>query len=67
MRRFLVGVGTDPDVPLNYAVSDTDPAVLPFADVQIAHTAANCKAGPTAVDAEIEVGVVQTNVSAIIP
>lgn len=67
MRRFLLGVGTDPEVPLNYAASDTAPAVLPFAGVQIAHTAANCRAGPTAVDAETEVGVVQTNVSAIIP
>jgi hypothetical protein len=67
MRRFLLGVGTDPGVPLNYASSDTDPAVLPFAGVQIAHTAANCRAGPTVVDAEIEVGVVQTNMSAIIP
>jgi hypothetical protein len=67
MRRFLLGVGTDPDVPLNYAASDADPAVLPFAGIQIAHTAANCRAGPTAVDAETEVGVVHTNVSAIIP
>ena len=67
MRRFLLGVGTDPDVPLNYAASDAAPAVLPFAGVQIAHTAANCRAGPPVVDAETEVGVVHTNVSAIIP
>jgi hypothetical protein len=67
MRRFLLGVGTDHDVPLHYASSDADPAVLPFAGVQIAHTAANCRAGPTTVDAETEVGVVYTNVSAIMP
>lgn len=66
-NRFLVGVGTSPDVPLTYAVSDSAEAVSSFADIDTSHITARCTAGPTEVDTLTQVGVVQTNVSAIIP
>jgi hypothetical protein len=43
------------------------PAVKPFADVRMQLVAGNCMAAPTVTDAEILVGEVRTNVSAIIP
>jgi len=67
-HRFLVGVNGDPDVELVYDPAlDTGNARVPFASVRTALLTANCTAGRTLADAEVAIGVVRTNVSAIIP
>ena len=67
-HRFLVGVNADPDVELAYdAALDTANARVPFASVRTAVVTANCTAGHTTADVEVEVGEVRTNVSAIVP
>jgi len=68
--RFQFGLGTDPLVDIDYGflgISDDAEAVLPFAHINIRNSAANCTAGPTEADAEIQVREVRTNISAIIP
>lgn len=67
-NRFWVGLNNGPDVAVNYAPNlNNKPAVKPFADVRMQLVAGNCMAAPTVTDAEILVGEVRTNVSAIIP
>jgi len=68
--RFQFGLGTDPLVDIDYGslgINDADEAVLPFAHINIRNSAANCAAGSTEADAEIQVKEVRTNTSAIIP
>lgn len=66
-NQFLFGVNNNPNVALPYTVSDINPAVVPFATVEMNHTTANCTAGPTVTDAESVVREVRTNASAVIP
>lgn len=67
--RFLIGVNDNPDVVLTYDAAELDKgdARVPFANVRTAVLTANCTAGPTVADVEVEMREVRTNVSAIIP
>jgi hypothetical protein len=69
--EFLAGLGDAPDVSIAYPPGrNARPANSPFALLRIQHLPANCTAasgGPTVTDAEVEVGTVRTNVSAVIP
>jgi hypothetical protein len=66
-HRFLFGLDANPDAPKTYTASDSAPAVLPSATLDVRHTAANCTAGAIVTEASTRVYKVQTNVSAIIP
>jgi hypothetical protein len=70
-NRFLAGLNDDPDMPLVYVGAvNSRPANVPFAALRTGHVPANCtvaSGGPTVADAEIDVGKVRTNASAIVP
>ena len=67
-HQFLVGLNDGPEVAVVYPESaHISNAARPFADVRMQLIAGNCEAGPTVTDAEILVGEIRTNVSAIIP
>ena len=67
-HRVLVGVNDDPDVELAYDPAlDVADARVPFAAVRSEVVTANCTAGPTVADVQLEVSEVRTNTSAIVP
>ncbi len=66
-QRFLVGVSHFPDVPIPYTASIVKPPVVRQAFLVIRHDTARCTAASTEADADIRVGTVRTNHSAIVP
>jgi hypothetical protein len=66
-HQFLFGLDKNPDESRPYTASDSAPAVLPSATIDVRHTAANCTAGAIVTDATTKVYDVLTNSSAIIP
>ena len=68
-NSFWVGVNNDPDVVLSYdgIVDDQIPPAQPNADVRMQLVAANSTGTPAETGAEIVVGQVRTNQSAVIP
>jgi hypothetical protein len=66
-HQFLFGLDANADMPKKYQATDTAPAVLPSATIDVRHTAANCTAGAIVTEAVTKVYQIQTNASAIIP
>jgi hypothetical protein len=67
--RFLVGVNNEPDVVLSYnaVLNNVKPAVQPAADIRMQGVAANWTGGAGETDAEVVVGRVRVNQSALLP
>jgi hypothetical protein len=59
-HRFWFGLDGGADVAMNYAASDTAPANVPFVNLDVSHTAANCTAAPVDIDSTTVVGAVHT-------
>jgi FG-GAP-like repeat len=57
-HQFLFGLDGSADTALPYAVSDTAPANVPFEDIDVSHTTANCTAGAVVIDSTTLVGTV---------
>jgi hypothetical protein len=66
-HQFLASVGKNALVAQPYAASDLLPAALPFVNMSVANSPANCTAGATTADATTAVRKVSTNASAVIP
>jgi hypothetical protein len=70
-NQFSASLGNAPEVLLPYSpATNSRPGDVPFVALRTQHLPANCtraSGGPTVGDAEIEVGEVRTNVSAVIP
>jgi hypothetical protein len=65
--RFVGGVNNGPDVPLAYPAGlNQGPSRLPFANISMISSAVSCLGQAGVVDADVEVGVVRTNPSAVI-
>jgi hypothetical protein len=66
-HQFFFGLDNHPDVALIYPAADVNEAALPFANIEISHTVANCVAGAVTIDSTVEVGLVGSNDEAVIP
>ena len=74
-HKFIVAVeagGVITTANLSYAgvLTDTNESVLPFVNIGVSNSTANCTAGnggPTVADAETAIKTVKTNVSAVVP
>ncbi len=58
--------GTPTALPYNPA-SNVKPAAVPFVDIDVFHSTANCTAGAVTIDSTTVVGTVRTDASAVIP
>ena len=66
--QFRVGLNCNPDVVFAYDPSLAQgPPGFPVQSIKLSPVVGNCVASPTEADAEINVGRIRTNVSAIIP
>jgi hypothetical protein len=69
--EFRAGLDNAPDVSVPYPPGmNARPANSPLAAIRIQHVPANCTmaaGGPTIADADLEVRIVRTNASAVIP
>jgi hypothetical protein len=66
-KQFLFRLNGGAEESLPYTASDSKEAVLPFANINESHTAADCHDAPTVIDSTIRVRKVRTNSSARIP
>ncbi|HUM17702.1 MAG TPA: hypothetical protein VL086_18565 [Candidatus Nitrosotalea sp.] len=67
-NRFVGGVNNGPDMSLAYPAGlNQAPARSPFANISVFSSAVSCLGQAGVVDADVEIGVVRTNPSAVIP
>ena len=67
-NRFVGGVNDSPDVSLQYPAGlNQGPARVPFANLNVFSSGANCLAQAGVADTTTEIGLVLTDPSAVIP